>query len=229
LYSNSLAIRKMKNLIKEAFKKWKFYFLELMVVFIGVTSAFLLNTWWENQLDKNQANEYIKSIKLDLAEDHESLTENLEFLKNSTEKLKRFLYDQGDHWTDDSTMVVVSNSLQLVFFSGKTSTYESMKYSGHINLIRDFELRTALVSYYEGFSHIAFLDDLSQQWITGQLLELFLENMDMSKGIFLDTSIFGELTFINKYSGLLVLLDQNYRAYEQLLEENKKLTELLKR
>jgi hypothetical protein len=51
--------------------------------------------------------------------------------------------------------------------------------------------------------------------------------MDMRTGVFIDDAIFNELSFLNRFSGLLVLLDQNYKAYLGLLETNQKLLMLL--
>jgi len=217
----------MKHLIRKRFKNWRYYLLELLVVFVGVTGAFLLNTCRENRIATTQAQHYLESIKSDLGEDRENLKENIAFLQENNRMLGKFLYNQGSDWVRDSTMTVLANSMQLVAFSGKSSTYESMKYSGHLTLISDFETRTAIVSYYESFATIALKDGLAQEWTTGKIVEMLLEKMDMRRGVLIDDSIFDELFFLNRYSGLLVLLDQNLKAYIDLLEKNESLLELL--
>lgn len=217
----------MKQSKKKRFKNWRYYLLELLVVFVGVTGAFLLNTWRENRIAKTQVKNYLESIRLDLREDQENLRENIDFLTENNRMLRKFLESPGDDWTTDSTRVVLANSMQLVSFTGKSSTYESMKYSGHLTLIRDFDKRTAIVSYYEGFVTIALKDKLTMDWITGQIIDIFLEEIDMRMFVVMDDNIFTELSFLNRFSGLWALLNQNLEAYMELLENNQRLMKLL--
>ncbi len=217
----------MKQSKKKRFKNWRYYLLELLVVFVGVTGAFVLNTWRENRIAKTQANDYLKNIRADLLEDQENLKGNIDFLAENNRMLKKFLEARGDDWTTDSTRVVLANSIQLVAFTGKSSTYESMKYSGHLTLIKDFNSRTAIVSYYESFVTIALKDQLTIDWATGQIIDMFLEKIDMRLFVVMDDSIFDELSFLNRLNGLWALLNQNIEAYTNLLEHNQRLMELL--
>jgi hypothetical protein len=225
--SPNINILKMKSSKKRSYKNWRYYLLELFVVFIGVMGAFLLNTWRENRISTSLSENYLESIRADLQEDHETLKENINLLQDKILLLSRFLYNKGDDWTMDSTNLALGNAMSIVTFSGKSSTYESMKYSGHLNLIRDFNTRTAIVSYYESFSKAAIVDELTKQWVTVKLVDLFLEEMDMRTGAFLDDSIFNELSFWNRFNGLLVLLNQNSTAYNELLGKNQLVLEML--
>lgn len=217
----------MKQPKKQPSKNWKYYLLELLVVFVGVTGAFLLNTWRENRIARTQVNNYMESLRADLREDQETLKENIEFLTSNNRMLRKFTEYPGEDWTTDSTRLVLYNSFQLVSFRGKSSTYESMKYSGHLTLISDFDTRTAIVGYYEAFPTIALMDDLALEWTTAQILETYLDKIDFRTLEVIDSSIFNELSFLNRLSGLWALLNQNLSAYTELLEENKILLNLL--
>ncbi len=54
----------MKNKID-----WRNHFIELMVVFIGITSAFTLNSWQETRKNAGLEQTYISSLAKDIKSD----------------------------------------------------------------------------------------------------------------------------------------------------------------
>lgn len=67
---------------------WKNYFIELIVVFIGITAAFLLNNWREDYESDELESKYINSIKNDVIQDSISVHEILKFNEEKEVKFK---------------------------------------------------------------------------------------------------------------------------------------------
>lgn len=207
---------------------WRSYFIELLVVFIGVMSAFLLSNWGENRRDQTLEENYLMSIYSDLEEDYLSLDENISTMTEHLRILDKFLFEKGQGWSEDSTSVVIANSLALIKFSGKSSTYESMKYSGHLSLIDEFELRNQIVDYYESYSVTDLLEETYTFWITQSLSPFYVENFDMFSFEFIRPEDVEEVPFQNRMFGYRVLLQQNLNAYRDLRDSNVQLHELLR-
>lgn len=208
-------------------KTWRIYLIELFVVFFGVTSAFLLNSWRENrQIDKMERS-YIENIYSDLIMDRDKLEEVIAIGEEHHRMLSRFLFDQGDDWTVDSTGTVLGYAMTVAAFEGKTTTYESLKYSGHLSHIRDFDLRTTIVDYYEFFENVRVVEGLHQYWITQNMSPFLVEHFNMRQFRFEDESIIDSIAFQNRMHGLFVLLSQNLGVYREIQELNNMLTEML--
>lgn len=207
---------------------WRRYVLELCVVFFGVTAAFLLNSWRDNRQAASLEQDYLQNIQADLQKDRESLQENIDLLAEQKRMLGKFLAGQnGGSWTTDSTSTVVANSLTLSSFGGKSTTYESLKFSGHLSYIKNFDLRNRIVDYYESFSEIQKVEELLYFWVTQNLTPFYIVHFDMMRFRFTDDSMLDDVTFKNRMFGLRVLLQQNLTAYRDLLAANKTLLENL--
>ncbi len=208
--------------------RWKHYLLELFVVFFGVMAAFVLSSWRESRQNDTLQYDYLRSIYTDLQQDQESLDENVQLMMDHKRMLDKFLSDPGEGWTSDSTSVVIANSLSLIEFMGKTSTYESMKFSGQLGLIDDVDLRNEIVDYYESFSTIELLEETTTYWITQNLSPFYLEKFDMATFQFIDPETVNQITFKNRMFGYSVILQQHLLIYEELRESNQQLLEYLR-
>ena len=52
---------------------WKYYIIELLVVFVGVTAGFLLNAWRQENAELKLEQKYLNSFYNDLTSDENSL------------------------------------------------------------------------------------------------------------------------------------------------------------
>lgn len=206
---------------------WRHYLLELCVVFFGVTAAFVLHSWRDNHQISALQDNYLQGVHSDLEQDRASLQEGISMLQENKRMLEKFLSGPRENWSIDSTSTVVANSLALASFDGKSTTYESLKFSGHLSHIKDFDLRNLIVNYYESFSNVQKVEELLHYWVTQNLTPFYIENFDMMRFRFRDDTVLDDVRFKNRMFGLRVLLMQNLTAYRELLAANEKLLERL--
>jgi hypothetical protein len=208
-------------------KSLRYYLLELLVVFLGVTMAFMLGNWRENRQISSLERHYIQNIYSDLEQDRESLDEILHIVEGQLSMLEKYLYSPGDDWTVDSTSEVIVNSLLMVNFYGTSSTYESLKYSGHLSYIKDFDTRKQIVTYYENFLIVGIVEDLSQKWLLETLTPYYIEHFDLVRGRFIDDATGDDDRLKNMLQGLYVLTHQRDATYRNLLNDNRTLYQTL--
>jgi hypothetical protein len=70
---------------------WRNHFVELIVVFIGITLAFMLNNWRENNNNQEMAEKYLNSFRNDIAYDHTQLDSIINSNENKLQRINQFI------------------------------------------------------------------------------------------------------------------------------------------
>jgi len=134
-------------------KNWKSYFWEFLMLFLAVFCGFLAEYQLEHKIERDREKVYIKNMYEDLKDD---LVHFSEYDKTTSDLLT----------TIDSMMTLIKspdkdlhiNSIYYLarkatmnpknFFSDNSRTYEQMKHSGHLRLIRNQQVADSVSSYY---------------------------------------------------------------------------------
>ena len=128
---------------------WKNHLIELVVVFIGITAAFTLNNWQENRKTAQLQNKYIESLFQDLENDCSELSNLIHFYDNALHAIKRLEILAAQTKTrNDSMNYYAQNLLVLNAFIPQKATYESLKTSGDLKIIDDFDLKRKISSLF---------------------------------------------------------------------------------
>jgi len=161
---------------------WTGYIVELVVVFIGITGAFLLNNWRENVKDIQLEMKYLHTLSSEVTQDSANLEAGIEDKEWKLQTIRNYImHIKSGSATIDSAAVLVSAILSISAYSINSSTYESMKYNGTLNLIRNFELRQKIVNYYESFEGYTEQRQISIDFIYDYVAKFAIENMDFTK------------------------------------------------
>lgn len=160
--------------------KWEKYLIELFVVFISITAAFLLNSWRENKICNELEKKYLNSIKNDVWQDSISINSILKINNNKYQRFKNYLEKNSENKQPlDSAIVLFKDILSISDFSPKTNTYESMKFSGNLNLISSYEIREQITNYYESFEDIIFQQKIIFDFINNYGSKFVIENVNI--------------------------------------------------
>lgn len=208
---------------------WKDKSIELVVVFIGIYAAFLLNNWQQNQHDAQLERKYLHSLKAEVAEDFRNLQD---VLAANEHKLNQFNQQirkiQTKTLPEESAMVLLGDILSNLVFHPRATTYESIKYSGNLNLIRRYELREKIVAYYESFGDYKLQQQLSVDFTYDYAVRFAFDHIDLASNRLLNRDTSKITSLHNLIMAYSVLLEQNVRNEKNIFAANQQLQTLLK-
>ena len=162
---------------------WQYTFGEILIVIIGISIAFSLNKCSENkQNDKNQLL-YLQNLKDDIETDKKNLEANLQRLNQKSKLLSgTFQYFNPAMPKRDSLLMTnFFRSAEVIEFSPKTTTHETLINSGDLKLISNFELKTSIQEHYRMYQELQQdydrMENISKEYIA----DYFIYNVDMDK------------------------------------------------
>lgn len=125
---------------------------EILLVVIGILIALQVNNWNEGRKDRIQERKFLIRLEAELATDIENITNSINANKHRMQRAE-FLMASINHpqIAEDSATYFI----QSIEYAGYTNnpivsdnTFEEIKSSGKLSLIRNEKLRSALQEYY---------------------------------------------------------------------------------
>jgi len=162
---------------------WQYTFGEILIVIIGITIAFSMNTCAENSKNKRLKTKYFENLRDDIQSDKANLEDNLVKLKSKRGiLLNSFRYFPPMAPKRDSALASsLFNTAQIVEFSSKNSTYQTLINSGDLNLIDNFDLRTGIQEHYRKYGQLQQDYDRMVNISKKYIADYFIYNVDMDK------------------------------------------------
>lgn len=203
---------------------WGKLSLELIVVFLGVTAGFLLNNWRSNAHDRSLEMNYKISFLSEINSNTETIKNSINqdsvWIARATPILEMI---QRKSLTTDSAKTVIaliSNFNRAILSS---NTYENITNSGSFNLIRDFELRENLVSYYSDMVGVATLNDYLFTFYNGFIMPYIMKEISLVNNQFNSPKCLRTATFSNIFSLQYYSVYQRHAAYIDFLQRSNEL------
>lgn len=207
---------------------WKSKVIDFLIVIIGITIAFKLNTWNESITTNLEAKDYIESFHEENITNEANLVSALEFSelnKKNIDILKQILLLKT--YDDKRVKVLTSSMVGLANYSPSVTTMENITASGEFKLIKDVELRKRIISTYNSFNETLKLEKLLSDYINKYVTPFFFENVRFSDFSSIHSDFIKEPLFENIVFGYEVLLSQQIQGYQDNLKELKLLNEKL--
>lgn len=203
---------------------WINHILNFIAVILGVYLAFYLNERAEIRLENKESEVLLTSVLNDLAADIRVYNEyQIPMNKNQlqdTEILINML------WKDslDGVADLIGKVLQIENYVPAAATYNSMKSSGKLSLIKDLKLQKMLTGFYDGSVRESMSKSEYQvDFFTDHLVTWLIEDYDMIEDKFLDED--GLTVLRNKLMFYQMIIDQKVGSYELIVEEANELIE----
>lgn len=215
---------KKYTLVPWDFRKynWGKLGLELLVVFLGVTSGFLLNSWRERQLEEQMEQKYIVSFIKDVSDDIKQLedlcTMDSLWLKQARENV---LALQSRNLTQDSAVSMIKKIVAINKMEPHEGTYEDITNSGNLNIIGSFELKNQIADYHIAIKEARFVDDYFYKYFNDFVMPFIFSNFNVLTAQFNDGTIYKTVEFSNVFVGYFAMVQQRNSVYKNLLVKSR--------
>ncbi len=201
-------------------KRFKEYFLEFLMIFLAVTMGFIAENLRETIRDNKEINENVRSVVEDLNSDvaHFNAILNTDtYSYTSADSLLDLLHNNIPN-TPQIYFYARTVTANVGSFYANSKTYDQMKGSGILKLIRPRSLLDSLSLYYVTFQFLSHQDNL---------VKLSLDQVHKDNYLLFDNYVFSQMkvTFesINKSHTIVglppghpLLLSTDYKAVNQV-------------
>ena len=145
-----MIIRRLAGFIRQ--HDWFAVTIEVLVVIVGLLLAFQLDRWWEQRGERLKEAEFVVRLAADVASDTESIDQAIELAtmrKGMAELLMDVAEDPSAATRDPVRFVAAVQQAAYTFAPILSAyTFEEMRSTGSLRLLRDPEVKNALYSYY---------------------------------------------------------------------------------
>lgn len=185
---------------------WLNHFLEFIVVVIGILLAFQLNTCSENKKEATLIQQHITNIVEESEFNDSRMERSIEATQKSLETINS-LFKLADD--DKNTAAISEKVYELLRFEAsyfKTTAFSSLKESGDIRFMQNFQLRDDIITLYEYYNWATGLDEAIADTYSTYFYPFVMKNMDMSAGLNQDPVIFKTIEFKNAITAYKYIL-----------------------
>lgn len=201
---------------------WKRLFLELMVVFLGVSGSFIINNWRDSKKNIELEYRYINSFVQNIDSNIVFLKENIgvDTLTLSELKNKMNVLEERDVHPD-SLMSIIEIVLSVSKLELQKSTFDDIKYSGNLNIIRDFSIKEKIISYYNLIDGAIYIDGYYNRYFSEMILPFVVSNYSFSEGVFFNKSPQNQRRVFNYVAGYYSMKAQRTDVLKEMLDESE--------
>lgn len=183
------------------------YLYELLVVFIGVTAAFLLSNWAESRKNVNLESIYINHLVEEFNSNKALLERIVEYNREKTVKINRLIeLLESKIFVDSINVLSLDCLLKNVYYEPETNTWESLKASGDLKLINEYELLIMLNELHSSYKEAEYSQRLLDEFVTGKVFDFTLVNFNLKDFRFYDSKNAFTPFYLNLIIGYQALL-----------------------
>jgi hypothetical protein len=148
-------------------KKWKEYFLEFLMIFLAVTMGFFAESLRENNNNTERLHNYIQSLISDLQSDLIMYDSSIAFDNNHKQMIDSIIVGLNAPKKDFRNVYYMARKLTMgsSVLSPNTKTFEQMKSSGDMRLIKQPFIADSIGLYYQWTKNFDYWSDLQRQRI----------------------------------------------------------------
>lgn len=135
---------------------WRRAGFELVIVFFGVFVALLVDGWNERRVEKGLEQDYLHRLSEDVARDSAGLVDLAQALDTKIAALQWLTRADPETIAAAESHVLIpqlvhAHTAGFGVMRGISTTFEDLRSTGNLGLIRDPDLRAQLIAYYEAW------------------------------------------------------------------------------
>ena len=199
----------MKSIFRTIKNHWPEYFLEILVITLGILGAFLLNSWKENSDRKKELSQALSNLAGELKDDsiqfHYHKLSSTNTLKNVRKVLE--LVKEKDSNEIDSLEYYYFKARSFILYVPQKSSFESINQLGLLSEIEDSQLLYRIQNYYTFTQpNIKILRDLEQE-----RFESKMNTIDTNPAIIMDEASWDDLPLDYRKVKQILSQPENFR------------------
>ena len=149
-------------------KKWTHYFWEFLMLFLAVFCGFMAEYQLEHKIEKDREKVYMQNMLDDLSSDtaiYADYAARNHIVKNIVDTIT-YLFNSPDRKNRISTLIYSSRIMTAKWkqIALVKRTYEEMKSSGHLRLIRKKNVAESVSKYYSSLSELDTYNTVGMMW-----------------------------------------------------------------
>ena len=152
-----------QNLIMEnrTGKYLKYAIGEIILVVIGILIALQINTWNQNYKDSKEEYFVLEKLQENVKTDTVNLKNSLSRIQSFLDDLKVIEQEMKDETLNSFSVELSGPLLSVVGTNLETTTWENLKSTGKLGLLKNRILVDSLQAYYKTFENV------NQYWVEG--------------------------------------------------------------
>lgn len=225
-----------KTLIKKgSLKKYLLYAIgEILLVMIGISLAFQVNTCQDNRINEKTERRYYENIRDQIADDGRLIRVQVGF---NNKFLAQFRYaneilDCNDRTKMDTLGLIVSNLTQYSDFDRQGNIYETMVNSGQVKLLKNYGIVNGLRLLEEKYLYLNRMENIHYNAALTYAAPAMMPIVKLSNGQIQKPKLFFSYEFQNLLISLIEIMTEKNKVYNETLHEievvNKLIVEELK-
>ncbi len=192
-------------------KNLKKFIFEFTIVTLGILTAFNINKWDARDSQQEEETLSYTSIKNDLKTDLYVLNYYKKFHESGLSYLKPIL--DGNHADIDSLMFYLEAAFDL---QEGNATYINLKYSGKLEILKNTEIKSKVLLYYETYYQgLESLANRHQYLVYRQIEPYSIKNLKFNYGTEDLEELLKEDEFLNLVKNQVELLELNLYSFER--------------
>ncbi len=199
--------------------EWKSKIIDLLIVIIGITLAFRLNSWSESKKQDDLLQNYLTSFALENQSNIKSLVSVIDYAQLQSGKVDTLqkIMRKGSYL--DSRLQRLSPSLlNMVTYGPSVITMENIKESGDFELIKDYKLRKKIITAYESISEIKDQEKVLNDYVKNITRPYFFEKIRYRDFYPVDDEgLIKDHRFENMIIGYGLLIKRQMSTYRRIL------------
>jgi len=208
---------------------WGRYILELFVVFLGVSTSFVLQNVRENNVERDMEMKYIEGFIEDVNENIDMLEEQI---STDSSWIANNEYATSEVFNEtlslDSACSVFQGMATFSKFTQQNSTYSNIVNSGNLSLIKEYNLRQEIISFHKDLTDIELLEDYFHNHSQTNFIPYLISHFDVFDKKLTDSKNYITTEFKNLFGIHYSYSTQRLEEYRNLLEQAENLLVMLK-
>lgn len=206
-------------------RTFSYVLLEIIIVIIGISIAFALNSWAERRKEIKMGDEFVKTMISDLQSDSAAFVYQIANIEENMSNVESFRdLCRQKRFDSDSLSWFVGNFMNKNNWIVNSNTYEILKSGGKLEIITDFDLRNDISFFYRIRTYQTdMILGLTQEFIEGHMNPYLTISSDYFINKVPDTGFAQDREFQNLLSRWYGLKEEKLDIYESTLEDIKML------